>query len=175
MDGPHRLATPEPTIVDWAKHIAPASSILDVAAGRGRHAIWLAKLGHSVTAVDQDTKALRDQSHPNILTVTADLENSAWPFEGQQFDAVVVVNYLFRPLIPTLIASVKDGGYLLYETFAAGNENYGRPRNPNFLLQPGELQRAIKGQLEVLDASDGPVGNPPTSVRQRILAQRRSK
>lgn len=172
MDAPHGLTPPEATIVGWANRIPPASRVLDIAAGSGRHANWLAAQGHQVTALDRDTAALCAQHHPNVRIVTADLENAPWPLADQQFDAVIVVNYLWRPLLPTIIASVALGGHLLYETFGVGNERFGRPRNPDYLLRPGELRQAVEDHLEVLDASEGTVGEPPHAVRQRLLARR---
>ena len=84
----------------------------------------------------------------------ADLENGPWPLAGERFDAVVVTNYLWRPLMPSLLASLADGGVLIYETFALGNEAFGRPSNPDFLLRPGELLRCCRG-LHVVAYEDG--------------------
>ena len=173
MSPHHRTTAPEPTIAAWAKHLPAAGSVLDVAAGSGRHALWFAEQGHHVTAVDRDTEALRARPHDRVRVVTADLENAPWPLPGEQFDAVLVVNYLWRTLLPTLIASVAGSGHLLYETFAIGNEQFGRPRNPDFLLQPDELRLALPDTFEVIEFGHGVVGDPPTAVRQRLLARRR--
>ena len=148
--------------------------MLDVAAGGGRHARWLADRGHAVTAVDRDTDALRELAHPRITVVTADLENGAWPFAGRAFDTVVVVDYLWRPLLPSLFDALAPGGMLCYETFATGNERFGRPRNPDFLLRSGELLEFARGRLEVLEYAHGEHGEPPNAVRQRLLARRPS-
>ena len=125
----------------WS-HLAPAGgSVLDVACGRGRHARWFHALGHRVTALDRSAEALAAIGLPaeRFETVLADIENGPWPLAGRQFDVVVVTNYLWRPLLPTLLASLAPGGVLIYETFAAGNETVGKPSRPDFLLQPGEL------------------------------------
>lgn len=177
MDGHHRLSTPEQTIVEWAQHLPANATVLDVAAGGGRHALWLAKRGHRVTAIDRDTASLREatqeaQLSADVRIVQADLESAPWPLRGERFDAVVVVNYLWRDLMPTLFASVATGGHLLYETFAVGNERLGRPRNPDFLLRAGELRDATPDGFDVLEFAHGEVGDPPSAVRQRLLAQR---
>lgn len=172
-----RLPTPEPTIVAWARHLPANATVLDVAAGGGRHALWLAARGHQVTAIDCDTAALHEatlRAHvpTDMRILQADLENAPWPLPGERFDAVVVVNYLWRELIPTLFASVAIGGHLLYETFAVGNACFGRPRNPEFLLRINELRAAVPAGFEILDFAHGACGNPPTAIRQRLLAQR---
>jgi len=172
MNGHHRLTAPEATIVAWANHLPATGCVLDVAAGGGRHALWFAERGYAVTAIDSNTEALRRRPHDNLRVVTADLENAPWPLEDELFDAVVVVNYLWRELLPTLVRSVAVGGHLLYETFALGNERYGRPRNPDFLLQPDELRLAMPDTFNVISFSQGEVGAPPTAVRQRLLAHR---
>lgn len=109
---------------------------------------------------------------PGVTIVTADLEGAPWPLPGRTFAAVVVVDYLWRPLLPTLIAAVAPGGHLCYETFAVGNERFGRPRNPDYLLRAGELLEAVRDRLDVLDYACGEVGEPPHAVRQRLLARR---
>ena len=166
-------AEPEQTIVDWTAHLPSGASVLDLAAGGGRHARWFVGRGHPVTAVDRDAAALRAIDQPGIRIVEADLENAPWPLQGLTFGAVVVVNYLWRPLLPHLCAAIEPGGLLLYETFGVGNERFGRPRNPDFLLRDGEL-RDVAGQagLEVIDYAHGPIGDPAHAVRQRLLARR---
>jgi SAM-dependent methyltransferase len=144
--------------------------VLDVACGRGRHLRWLAARGFVLTGVDRDTQAL-DGLRALGRMVVADIENGPWPFAAESFDAVVVTNYLWRPLLPTLVASVADGGALIYETFALGNEAYGKPSNPDFLLRPGELLEACRG-LHVVAYEEGLLDGPPRRV-QRIAAQRR--
>ena len=148
--------------------------MLDVAAGSGRHASLFLARGCTVTAVDRDTTALRAlaASQLHLEVVEADLEGAPWPFPGRTFAVVVVVNYLWRPLLPTLVGSVAPGGALLYETFAVGHERFGKPRNPDFLLRPGELLEAVRGQLEVREYAHGDEGQPPHAVRQRLYAVR---
>ena len=125
----------------WS-HLAPTGgSVLDVACGRGRHARWFAGRGHPVVAVDRSAEAIAalGLGEERCEALVADIETGPWPLAGRQFDAVVVTNYLWRPLLQTLLASLAPGGVLIYETFAAGNETVGKPSRPDFLLQPGEL------------------------------------
>ena len=157
----------------WSHLVAPQSSVLDVACGSGRHVRWFAQRGCRVTGVDRDGAAL--QALASIAEViVADIENAAWPLPGRRFDAVVVTNYLWRELLPTLVASVADGGVLICETFASGNETVGKPSNPAFLLRPGELLKAMEG-LRIVAFEDGFEaalnGSAPRFV-QRIVAVR---
>ena len=174
MDGHHRLTKPEDTIERWVQQCLPAGcTVLDVAAGSGRHAAWLADRGHMVTAVDRNIEALQSRPHENVRVLAADLEAQPWPLPGERFDAVVVVNYLWRPLLADLFGSIAAGGHLLYETFAIGNEQFGRPRNPNFLLRENELQDVLPNDFDVIEYHHGEVGKPTRAVRQGLLAQRR--
>lgn len=172
MNPHHADDAPLPTIVRWAAFVPANGSVLDVAAGGGRHARLFADRGHPVLAVDRDVTALLANPHPRIEVLAKDLEHAPWPLPGRRFTAVIVTNYLWRPLLPTLVASVAPGGVLLYETFAIGHERFGRPRNPDFLLQPDELLAAARGELDVVEYEHGEVGDPPTAVRQRLLARR---
>lgn len=153
----------------WASLIRPGGRVLDVACGSGRHLRWLAAQGFHVTGVDRDAQAVADL-HALGRIVVADIENSPWPLAGEVFDAVVVTNYLWRPLWPTLIASVADGGLYLHETFALGHEAHGRPSNPAFLLRPGELLEAI-ADLRLIAYEAGQL-EAPTRVVQRVVARR---
>ena len=163
------LGKASPWVMRFAPLIAAGGAVLDVAAGGGRHARCLAQRGHPVTAVDRDTAALAQT--PGLRVVEADLEDgSAWPLAGQQFAGVIVANYLHRPLFPLLIDSLLPGGVLIYETFALGNEAFGRPRNPDFLLKPGELLQAFAG-LTVIAYEHGRIDSPHPKVVQRICAQ----
>jgi SAM-dependent methyltransferase len=162
---------PSPWVQLWAPSIPAAGRVLDVACGNGRHARWLAARGHRVEAVDRDANGLVALAgvmgiHPRV----ADLESAPWPYAGEQFAAIVVVNYLHRPLFPHLLAALAPGGVLIYETFAAGNERYGRPRNPDFLLQPGELLQVVHGRLEVIAYENLTVDAPRPAVMQRMCA-----
>lgn len=162
--------TPSPWVVRWAGAIAPHGRVLDLACGPGRHVRYLASRGLRVTAVDRDREALAQSRGIAAESIEADLEADAWPLPGRQFDAVVVTNYLWRPLLPAIAACVADGGLLLYETFALGQEHFGRPSNPHFLLRPGELLEAAQG-LHVLAYEDGVAALPDRRV-QRVAAWR---
>lgn len=122
-------------------------------------------------AVDRDADALRELAGiAGIHTRVADLEGGAWPYAGERFDVVVVTNYLYRPLFTYLIAALAPGGMLVYETFAVGNERYGHPRNPDFLLRPGELLQVLHGELEVVAYEHRVVDLPRPAVIQRVCA-----
>jgi len=151
--------------------IRPGGRVLDVACGAGRHARWLARLGFEVDAVDRDLSGFADPP-PGVELRQADIEGDAWPYPETRFDAIVVTNYLHRPLLPTLVDSLEPGGLLLYETFAAGNERFGKPSNPDFLLRPGELIEAVRGRLRVLAFEDLSVTTPRPACLQRIAARR---
>lgn len=155
--------TPSPWVVRWAP-LVERGPVLDVASGGGRHARFFAQRNLEVVAVDREQQLIE-----GVGFVQADLEDgSPWPFAGQRFGAIVVTNYLHRPLLPTLAASLVEGGVLIYETFMLGNERFGRPSNPNFLLRPGELLEAF-GALTVLAFEQGA---SERAVMQRICAIR---
>jgi SAM-dependent methyltransferase len=157
--------------MQWAGLIAPKANVLDVAAGGGRHSRFLAERGHKVTALDRDTSALG--ALPDIEIVEADLEDGApWPLPGRTFAAVVVTNYLHRPLFPELLAALAPGGVLLYETFMEGNERFGRPSNPAFLLKDGELLDLVRGRLSVTAYEARMISEPKMAMVQRIAARR---
>jgi len=146
---------------------------LDAACGSGRHSALFLSHGCRVTAIDRDVSRLRPQQGLEIIE--ADLEQRAsLPTADRRFDAVVVTNYLHRPLLPALIDAVAPQGLLLYETFAVGNERFGKPSNPNFLLKPGELLDAVHDQLRVLAYEDLTVEQPNPAAVQRIAARRES-
>lgn len=169
MPTTHGLEPPSEWVRRWAHLVPPGASVLDVACGGDRHLRWLHGRGHPVTGVDRDHEALAPlQGLGEILC--ADIEAGPWPFAGRTFGAVVVTRYLWRPLLPTLAASVAPGGVLLYETFAAGNETVGRPARPDFLLRPGELLQACAGLCTVA-YEDGFLDAPERFV-QRIAAVR---
>ena len=146
--------------------------MLDVACGYGRHARFFAGRGHPVLAVDRDAAALATLSgEPRIETAALDLEGGAWPLPGKRFGAVVVTAYLHRPLFPFLLAALEGDGVLLYETFARGNEAYGRPTNPDFLLRRDELREVAQHHLTVVAFEQGFVASPPPgAVLQRLAA-----
>jgi SAM-dependent methyltransferase len=165
------LLNPSPWVTRWSHLIAPAGRVLDVACGGGRHARWLHAQGFAVTGVDRDAAAIAAlQSIGRVIV--ADIEKAPWPLHGETFDAVIVTNYLWRPLLSTIVASVAPGGLLIYETFAAGNEAFGKPSNPDFLLLPGELLWACS-TLQIVAYEDGLLADPPRRV-QRIAARRQA-
>jgi SAM-dependent methyltransferase len=165
--------SPSEWVRRFAPCIEPGGDVLDVAAGSGRHARLLASLGHRVEAVDRDASALSSLDDlPGVVTRIADLENAAWPYSGRSFAAVVVTNYLHRPLLPLLIEAVASNGILLYETFAVGNEQFGRPSNPEFLLRPEELLEAVRGRLRVIAFEDVHIEQPKPAMVQHICARR---
>jgi SAM-dependent methyltransferase len=167
----HAGLEPSSWVRRWAPLIRRGGTVLDVACGSGRHLRWLQAQGFAVTGVDRDATAvepLRDLGR----IVVADIENAAWPLAGEAFDAVIVTNYLWRPLLASIVASVAPGGALIYETFAVGNEAFGKPSNPDFLLNPGELLWAC-ATLQVVAYEDGLLDGPPRRV-QRIAARRQA-
>lgn len=170
MIAPHGGLQPSPWVQRWAELLPKAASVLDVACGNGRHTRWLAQQGYRVTAVDRDAEAAASLRAIAEVTV-ADIEEGPWPFAGRVFDGVVVTNYLWRPLLPVLVASVAPGGVLIYETFAVGNETVGRPSRPDFLLRPGELLQAAASPLRVVAYEDGFLTEPNRFV-QRLAAVR---
>jgi SAM-dependent methyltransferase len=160
----------------WSHLLPVGGSVLDVACGRGRHTRYLHQLqqrGLKVLAVDRSAEAIAAIGLPpeRCETCVADIENGPWPFAGRLFDAIVVTNYLWRPLLTTLLASLAPGGVLIYETFAAGNETVGKPSRPDFLLQPGELLQVCQA-LRTVAFEDGFEDRPSQRFVQRIVAVR---
>jgi SAM-dependent methyltransferase len=158
----HDSLEPSAWVGRWAA-LVTRGPVLDVASGAGRHARFFAARGLNVIAVDRDAQPM-----PEAITfVKADLEDgSPWPFTGQRFGGIVVTNYLHRPLLPVLAQSLTEGGALIYETFMAGNEKFGKPSNPDFLLRPGELLQAF-ARLTIVAFEQGTTGK---AVVQRICA-----
>jgi SAM-dependent methyltransferase len=162
---------PSPWIVQWAGLVAANATVLDVAAGGGRHTRFFADRGHTITAIDRDVSAL--VARPNVEVVQADLEDgSAWPLPGRVFGAVVVTNYLHRPLLPEVLDVLAPGGVLLYETFMEGNERFGRPSRPEFLLKDGELLELVRGRFSVVAYEARLVSEPKMAMIQRIAARK---
>jgi len=138
----HSLSAPEPWVVRFAPLVPAGAPVLDLACGAGRHARLFRARGHPVTALDRDISGVRDLADSEVIE--ADVESGPWPLSERSFGGIVVANYLHRPLLPVLAASLAQGGVLIYRTFAVGNERFGRPRNPDFLLRPGELLDAFR-------------------------------
>lgn len=160
-----------PWVARFAGLIVPGGDVLDLACGRGRHARWLAGQGFAVEAVDRDAAALAALSGlPSIQVRQADLEQAPWPCAGRRFAGIVVCNYLHRPLFPALIEALAPGGALIYETFMVGNERFGRPSSPEFLLRRGELLTVFGASLQVVAFEQGEVVHPKSSVVQRLCA-----
>jgi SAM-dependent methyltransferase len=168
---PHFGLPPSAWVQRWASSIRPGGVVLDVAAGSGRHARLLARMGFEVEAVDRDATLFADPP-PQVKLLEADIEGGPWPYAGRRFDAIVVANYLHRPLVAVLADSLERGGVLIYETFAQGNERFGKPSNPAFLLAPGELLDAVRGKLRVLAYEDLTVSEPRPAALQRLAARR---
>ena len=169
----HSALAPSPWVQRWSHLVAPGATVLDVACGSGRHLRWFAERGCRVTGIDRDAVALEPLA-TIAETVVADIEGGPWPLAGRRFDAVIVTNYLWRPLMPTLIASIDEGGVLLYETFAHGNATVGKPSNPNFLLQPRELLQAVQeppSRFAPAPEGRGPAwGGPAQDRGLRVIA-----
>lgn len=167
---------PSPWIERFAPLVRPGGLVLDLACGNGRNGrIFLAR-GHPVVLVDRDVRAVQDlAAGPGVEIRQVDLETpgraAAWPFFGRTFAAVVGVNYLHRPLFGDLMDSLAEAGVLLYDTFARGNERFGRPRNPDHLLNAGELLTLVGSALHVVAYEHGLIDDPACpGVKQRICA-----
>ena len=178
----HGTEAPSEWVQRWSHLVRPGGVVLDVACGHGRHARWFHALNHPLVLVDRAQQALdfiaASMPAKAFEAKLADIEMGPWPFTGQQFDAVVVTNYLWRPLMPTLLGSLAAGGVLIYETFAAGNETVGKPARPDFLLNAGELLDVCRG-LRIVAFEDGFVdatADNPARPRfvQRIAAVRQT-
>jgi SAM-dependent methyltransferase len=169
--GPCPSVTPSPWVVRFSHLVRSGGDVLDLAAGAGRHTEWFLASERRVLALDRDLSALAWLKHPLLEKVEADLEGATpWPLGDRVFDAVVVTNYLWRTIFDDLIGAVRHDGVLIYETFAEGNERYGRPRRPEFLLQPGELLAKVAPRLEVVAFEQGYLEQPSARVVQRICA-----
>jgi SAM-dependent methyltransferase len=166
---PHHVDAPSAWVVRWAPLITHGT-VLDVACGSGRHAKFFLSMNLRAVAVDRDPRII-----PATRFIQADLENGdPWPLPGARFEGVVVTNYLHRPLFPRLLEMLAPGGVLIYETFMLGNERFGKPSNPAFLLRPGELLEAFK-DLTVIGFEEGEVRDPKPAMIQRLCAVQAGK
>ncbi len=159
----------------WVRRFAPlipaGGRVLDVACGQGRHARLLAGMGYRVEAVDRDAQMLASlEGTAGIRTRVADLEGGAWPYASACFEGVIATCYLHRPRFDALIDALTPGGVLIYETFMVGNEVFGKPSNPDFLLQRDELLERVRPRLTVIAFEQGRVESPKTALMQRICA-----
>ena len=170
----HPMDRPSAWVQRFAMQIRKEGEVLDLACGGGRHARWLAGEGWRVEAVDRDSAALAGLAGVAGITVrVADLEHGAWPYVGRRFAGIVVTNYLHRPLLPLIEGALAEGGVLIYETFMVGNERFGRPSNPEFLLRSQELLEVARAAgLRVLAFEEGEVATPKPAMVQRIVALR---
>jgi SAM-dependent methyltransferase len=165
------IDTPSAWVARWSGLVPKEGRVLDVACGYGRHARWFSARGHVVDAVDRNPAALSALAGVvNIVPRCADIEAGPWPFAPGVYACVVVTHYLHRPLFAQLLDALAPGGVLVYETFALGNERYGRPSNPDFLLKPGELLQVMSGRLAVHAYEDLLLETPRPARVQRICA-----
>ena len=167
-----RVESASPWVARFASAVPDRGAVLDLACGTGRHARFFLERGYPVTAVDRYSAGVADLlGREDFALVETDLEDGgAWPTGERKFAAVVVTNYLHRPLLPDIVGCVAEGGLLIYETFAEGNARFGRPSNPDFLLRPGELLRAVEGALHVVAYEHGEIARPAPALVQRICA-----
>lgn len=160
----------------FAALIPPGGRVLDLACGKGRHTRFLAARGHAVEAVDRDAEALAGLAElPGVTVRCADLEGGPWPYYGHVFEGIVVVNYLHRPLLPNLMGALAEGGVLIYETFMLGNERFGKPVDPAYLLRNGELLDLFGKRFRVVAFEQGEVDSPRAAAIQRICVFRGSR
>ena len=164
--------TPSAWVRRFIPMIRPGGRVLDLAAGHGRHARLLLDMGFVVTAVDRDIAGLRPLAGGKCDVRALDLETGALESALGTlggFDGIVATNYLHRPLFAPIAAALAPGGVLIYETFAVGNERFGRPHNPDFLLRRRELLAAFAA-LTIVAFEEGEVSLPRPAVIQRIAA-----
>ncbi len=169
----HGQTEPSPWVLRFSGQIPTGGEVIDIACGAGRHGRLLLEKGHPVTFVDIDTEDLEDLGgRSDVAVIETDLETEGfWPFTGHAYDGVIVTNYLWRPILPQIIDLVAAGGLLLYETFAVGNEAFGKPSNPDYLLKPDELLNSVEDKLDVVEFEQVEIDVPKPAVVQRIAAR----
>jgi SAM-dependent methyltransferase len=160
-----------PWVRRFASRIPKTGTVLDLACGGGRHSLLLAEMGYPVLAVDQNIAEIEKTANPLIRSKVLNLEEEVWPLADSKFSGIVVTNYLYRPHLDRLPEMLDKNGVLIYETFAQGNEEFGKPSNPNFLLKTGELlELAQRHGLKVLAYEDIYQGEPKPAMVQRLCA-----
>ena len=163
-----------PWVTRHAPLIPKGGQVLDVACGKGRHTRYLNELAYQVVATDKDLSGIHDlKGNRNIELIETDLESGNWPFKKSQFTGIIITNYLYRPHFPDIARSLAPNCLLIFETFAAGNEKFGRPHNPDYLLQANELLRAFMNTLDIITFEHAYDAHPHPAVRQRICGRRR--
>lgn len=169
----HGLEPASPWVRRWSHLVKPHGMVLDVACGHGRHAYWFHERNHAVVLVDRSQEAMDSIVIPagSCEKVVANIEAEPWPFDGRQFDAIVITNYLWRPLMPALLGSLAPDGVLIYETFTEGNASVGKPSRPEFLLRTGELL-TLCADLRVVAFEDGFLNTAPASAQSPRFVQR---
>ena len=169
----HDQTAPSPWVLRFSGQVPEGGEVIDIACGAGRHGRHFLENGHQVTFVDIDTSRLDDLGgRSDVAVIETDLETeNFWPFTGHAYAGVIVTNYLWRPILPAIIDLVGPGGLLIYETFAVGNEAFGKPSNPDYLLQPDELLDAVDGKLDTLEFEQVEIETPKPAVVQRIAAR----
>lgn len=167
---------PSPWVARFMPLVPQSGEILDLACGGGRHSRLALDSGYRVAAADRDISGLEDlRDNTSLEIIETDLE-AADPFapggalHDRTFSGIVVTNYLHRPILPHLMGALADDGVLIYETFAAGNELHGHPRNPDYLLRPGELLELAQNKLQIVAYEHGLIHDPRTAVVQRLCA-----
>lgn len=173
----HGLGAVSGWVERWTHLVPPHGIVLDMACGQGRHMKWFSEKGHTVVGIDRSPEAILAAVRFGEA-ILADIENAPWPLmkddKARQFDAVVVTNYLWRPLFPVIAQSVAPGGILIYETFASGNETVGKPSRPDFLLQTAELLQTF-ASLRIIAFEEGFLENPPRFVQRIVAVQPESR
>ena len=165
---------PSPWVVRFAAELPKNESIIDIACGSGRHTRLLVDQGHQVIAIDRDLSEVQDLSNLDAVELlNYDLESGIWPFPPESAAGIIVTNYLHRPHFKRLYETLATNGLLIFETFAVGNERFGRPRNPDFLLKPGELLEAFSGDMDILAYEEAEETLPKPAFKQRICARKK--